>query len=151
MGGGEVMGLQQCRGFVMGDLTEVGKSLITFLHYWWVLLSPHGNEWLCFWPNRKKRRREPEAVYLQRAMAGEAMHPAERRMDIGLGALQGCTHVLPYITGSHMPWGLNDMTWTLYCIAFGCQSSLAANWLMSKTVTRYIWATLRAADRCGGA
>lgn len=36
------------RGFGMGDLTDVGKSLIAFLHYWWMFYFHLCNQRLCF-------------------------------------------------------------------------------------------------------
>ncbi len=145
-------GVAAVQGFGMGGLTEAGKSLITFLHYWWVFFTPLLIKVTLF-------------LDLQ-IVQGKSAWGCLPTMCHGMGSFlsnwkangysAACAAELDRCPAAHHRQShhmscmlLNNVTCTLCCIAFGCHSFPApgSRW---KLMLSHIWAPLRALDNSKG-
>lgn len=86
-------GITAVQGFGMGDLTEVGKSLIALLHYWWVFYIPFGNQSEPFLELQRAQGKNAAGCLSTIYHGKGRFHPTERLMDIGSDVLQGLMDV----------------------------------------------------------
>lgn len=126
-------GITAVQGFGMGDLTEVGKSLIAFLHYWWVFYIPFGNQSEPFFFELQRAQGKNAAGCLSTIYHGKGRFSSNRKPN---GFWVGCVAGLD---GCHKPCPAEQ---------YGCHSFTTADSQWKQEHSHYIGAPLRAADRC---
>lgn len=122
-GGGRNEGTAVMQRCGLGDLTKMGKSLTTYLHYWWELpplTPPTFTD--AVGDSQCKKQRMPQAGYPRRARTDEAFHLTKKKTTIGY---LSCRPKRPAIhhRQSHLPCGL----WTMWrsFFTFGCRLFLS--------------------------